>query len=162
VLRVIGHLGSGTEREQAAMIAVLVGGGRAEAVLKSAASRFRVLPLDQLQASDLVTNQDTGLFPRTRPADLGDCHAFVSHSWQDDGHAKYLALGEWAPSVTVCAGNRVSIWLDKAWCASWRCVIIALHAMRWCTWWVCDQPTILYPKLKVSSLLRPQHRPERH
>ena len=50
------------------------------------------LPLAELQQSDLVSSEDTGLFAKTAPASLGKVTGFVSHSWQDDGVAKYKQL----------------------------------------------------------------------
>ena len=48
-------------------------------------ARFRALPLAELQQSDLVSNEDTGLYSKTAPAVLGAVNGFCSHSWQDDG-----------------------------------------------------------------------------
>ena len=61
--------------------------------------------------SDLASNQDTGLHERTVPARLGECSAFLSHSWSDDGVAKYAALHEWAEEAKIASPR---IWLDKA------------------------------------------------
>ena len=60
--------------------------------------------------SEVVDGQrHTGLYQKTTSAHLGDCHAFFSHSWRDDGVAKYAALQRWAQDKTA-----PTIWLDKA------------------------------------------------
>ena len=114
VHRWLGSLGaSGTQEQEAAALASLIsrgsrgGRGMAEA-LTMAASSFRVLPLSSLELDDLASNVDTGLNARVRRAHLGDCDAFVSHSWQDDGEQKYRQLeGHAFPSAER------TIWLDK-------------------------------------------------
>ena len=94
--------------QEAAAIAALIGGRSPMRALELAAARFRVLPLKSLTAADLSTNEDTGLFPRTELAPLGECDAFVSHSWRDDGDRKHSKLHEreWGK-------GEPSIWLDK-------------------------------------------------
>ena len=76
----MGRKGSKEEEElnQAAAIAALVGGLSPQQAIDTAATRFRVLPLDSLAVTDLQTNEDTGLFAKTRPVALGECDAFVS------------------------------------------------------------------------------------
>ena len=79
-------------------MAALIGGREVDAALRVATSKFVVLPLSQLTAADLTSGSDlaadlTSLSARTRPAALGDCSAFVSHSWSDkDGERKYNLL----------------------------------------------------------------------
>lgn len=40
--------------------------------------------------------------------------AFVSHSWQDDGRAKFEALRAWAARFAAEHGREPLLWLDKA------------------------------------------------
>ena len=118
VHRRLGALGAnGDEQQQAAAIAALVGGAAPEKALQAARAHFRVLPLNQLAESDLASSADTGLHERTQHARLGECDAFLSHSWRDDGTAKYAALHEWMASSAVARGETGwggTIWLDKA------------------------------------------------
>ena len=117
VTRVLGRIGSkdSDEQQQAASVAALVGGRNARQALDMATRRFRVLPLDVLAASDLQTNDDTGLFAKTESATLGTCDAFISHSWRDDGAAKHAAVLEWSEVAVPREEERVpTIWLDKA------------------------------------------------
>ena len=113
VHRWLGQLGKqGTKEQEAAAVASLIGGGTGGGVAKAMATaqaKFRVLPLASLTADDLASNADTGLNARVRPARLGECEAFMSHSWQDDGAKKFARLHEHAWGAT-----EPTIWLDKA------------------------------------------------
>ena len=46
-------------------------------------------------------------------AALGDVHAFVSHSWRDDGSAKYDCLHEWAEEVVAALEPDDEVELDR-------------------------------------------------
>ena len=105
---------SASASPQAASIAALIGGKSAKTALKLGQKLFRALPLDQLTEEDLTDNRDTGLFARTVTLHLGECDAFFSHSWRDDGTAKYAALTNWAETRRATLAVRPSIWLDKA------------------------------------------------
>ena len=50
----------------------------------------------------------------TVPANLGECDAFVSHSWGDAGDAKWAALSRWAEDFRARYHRSPTIWLDKA------------------------------------------------
>ena len=62
---------------------------------------------------------DPALYAKTVAAALGEVDAFASHSWSDEGGAKFDALHEWAKELRR-GGRRsepdadVLIWLDKA------------------------------------------------
>ncbi len=113
-LRRLGQIGkAGDEQQQAAAVAALVGGSRPGQVLELGASRFRTLPLDAIAEADLLTNQDTGLHAKTAHAKLGSADAFVSHSWHDDGVAKYAQLLAWARKFLELERSPM-LWLDKA------------------------------------------------
>jgi hypothetical protein len=62
------------------------------------------------------------LFEKTEKANLHEVDAFISHSWSDDGDAKYVRMKEWA------AGRDVSIWLDKA-CLDQRDITTSLAGL---------------------------------
>jgi hypothetical protein len=111
--RRLGALGkSDSHVQEAAAIASLIGGRDIARALHTAREKFRVLPLASLTTADLKSSADTGLNARVRPAYLGECDAFVSHSWRDDGDQKYMRLHEHEWGTTD-----PSIWLDKV-CAS--------------------------------------------
>ena len=110
--RWLGSLGgSGTQEQEAAALASLISGngGSVAQALRTATEMFRVLPLSSLAAADLVSNADTGLNARVTHAALGECDAFVSHSWRDNGELKYAKLLE-----HKFASATPTIWLDKA------------------------------------------------
>ena len=100
----------GSKEEAAAGVAALLGGKRgAAATLAMSTERFCALPLDVLERAELVNNKpDPAMHAKTVPATLGEVHAFVSHSWSDNGDAKFERLHEWA------AGAQKLTWLDKA------------------------------------------------
>lgn len=54
------------------------------------------------------------LFAKSKKAKLGQCDAFLSHSWSDDGYKKYRALRRWAHDFKLKNGREPDIWLDKA------------------------------------------------
>ena len=78
------------------------------------------MKLNALTRAHLADNKpDPELINLTVPAKLGECHAFVSHSWSDDGEAKYDRLHEWAKGdvdveAEAWAKGDVLLWLDKA------------------------------------------------
>lgn len=120
VIRSLGNLGSrgATEHQQASTIASMVGGLSPVRALEAGMSRFRVLPLADLVVNDLLTSSDTGLFSKTRCVALGECDAFISHSWRDDGNVKFERIGAWAASKqkgsSDSGGSPLNCWLDKA------------------------------------------------
>lgn len=105
-----------TERTAAAAgIASLVGNCDVQEALEQAMSRFRVINLDKLELSDLSDNQPSrDLFERSAPASLGDCDAFISHSWSDDADAKWRALMSWKDRFVCSTGRSPYVWFDKA------------------------------------------------
>jgi hypothetical protein len=59
--------------------------------------RFRAISFDDLAASDFDHNKATrDLYALTVPVAIGAVDAFLTHSWRDDGAAKYAATRTWA------------------------------------------------------------------
>ena len=112
--RWVGSLGKdGSAEQKAASVASLLGGTSVAAALTTAAARFRAKPLSTLTLESLLHNKpDPTLYATTVPAKLGEVHAFMSHSWSDDGNAKYNKLHEWARELG--GGDDKLVWLDKA------------------------------------------------
>jgi hypothetical protein len=121
----LGALGkSDTAENEAAALAALVNNLSAAEAFKRGKELFRKLPFSRLTPEDLPgTSKVLGgssngmsaaaqptkeLSEKTEKANLHEVDAFISHSWSDDGDAKYARMKEWA------AGRDVSIWLDKA------------------------------------------------
>ncbi len=103
---------SGDEQQKAASVAALISGsGRtAASALKLAEEIFRALPIGLLDVKELMDNKaSTELFMKTLPAKLGECAAFVSHSWSDPFEPKYNRIQEFGGD-----DPEKLIWLDKA------------------------------------------------
>ena len=118
--RRLGRLGGrGTEAEEAAAIAALVGGSDPDAALKRAVTLFRCLPASRLLASDLTDKMAAPpagptLHARTEPAAMGEVTAFLSHSWNDEDEApgaKHALLSRWAKRRQEATGNEPTLWL---------------------------------------------------
>ena len=118
LLDFIGNLGqrrdTKKERKRAAMIAAIVGSRDPKATLELAKRAFCVIRFSRLSEDDFVTNRDTGLFQKTEKVKLGDCDAFVSHSWSDDPVEKWSRLMEVAHEHKAQGGKDAVVWLDKA------------------------------------------------
>lgn len=103
---------SGNTEQEAASVASVLGKASAAQALADATNYFRAQPLNTLSREDLQNNKpDPNLHQKTIPATLGHVHAFVSHSWSDDGNVKFDKLQEWAQEM---GGGDLLIWLDKA------------------------------------------------
>jgi len=112
IRRFLGSLGAkGSSEQEAAAIAALVGGRSPAETLSLATSKFRMITTDQVDVYDLASSKDTGLYARTKPAALGECAAFLSHSWRDDSVAKHAALSAWSDRQKA---DERTFWLDKA------------------------------------------------
>ena len=113
-----------------------------ETTLANASALFRTIRVDQLLAQDFsssgvsVSHQSSSATPsgvrvvdeggivpleaRTVAAELGDCDAFLTHSWQDEERApgqKYCALLKWAESFRAAHGREPTIWV-RVWAGS--------------------------------------------
>ena len=102
------------DRRGLAAVGALMGGKTSAAAFAAAAASFRSLSFRQIRPGDLASSADSGLHALTRPAKLGEVDAFVSHSWLDDGEAKFEALAAWAESFESEHGRPACLWLDKA------------------------------------------------
>ena len=99
----------GTKEHEAASVAALLGSRGAAATLATAGERFRALPLPALTRDELANSKpDPALHQKTVATKLGDVDAFASHSWSDEGSAKFDKLHDWA------GGQSRLVWLDKA------------------------------------------------
>jgi hypothetical protein len=122
--RRLGRLGGrGTEAEDAAAVAALVGGSAPEAALERASRLLRCLPASRLLAADLDDNLTTAppagptLHARTEPAAMGEVTAFLSHSWSDEKEApgaKHAVVTRWAARRQETTGKEPTLWLVRA------------------------------------------------
>lgn len=114
--------GQGTEAEEAALVAALIGGADPTAALSNAAALFRALPATQLRKRDLSNEEERAeglpsLNERTIEVALGEVTCFLSHSWSDEATApgaKYAALRAWVDDYEVTHKKEPTLWLDKA------------------------------------------------
>ena len=119
--RRLGRLGGrGTEAEEAAAVAALVGGSDPDAALERASKLLRCLPASRLHAADLDDNMTTAppagptLHARTEPAAMGEVTAFLSHSWSDEREApgaKHAVVSRWANQRQETTGIEPTLWL---------------------------------------------------
>jgi hypothetical protein len=119
--RRLGRLGGrGTEAEEAAAVAALVGGSDPDAALERASKLLRCLPASRLHAADLTDNTTAPpaagptLHARTEPAAMGEVTAFLSHSWSDEREApgaKHALVSRWATRRQEATGKEPTLWL---------------------------------------------------
>ena len=118
--RRLGRLGGrGSEAEEAAAIAALVGGHDSDAALERASNLLRCLSTSRLHATDLAdstTAPPAGptLYERTEPAAMGEVTAFLSHSWSDEKEApgaKHAVVSRWAKRRREKTGEEPTLWL---------------------------------------------------
>jgi hypothetical protein len=90
--------------------------------MAEAVSRFRCIPWNTLsKMPELIIEGGTldgkqvvsELYGHSVPCRIGECSAFLSHSWHDNGQQKFDALSEWSEDFEN--ENKVSptLWLDK-------------------------------------------------
>jgi hypothetical protein len=104
------------ESQSAATVAALLGGSKPAASLDTARGKFHTILHAELSRSDFAQNvevQRNLLFGKTKKTRLGDCDAFLSHSWSDDGATKWDALSSWANAFRERQGREPKLWLDK-------------------------------------------------
>lgn len=110
----LGRLVSRGEERQAAAVSALMGEYSAAKALAVGKATFTGLPFSKLTSDDLSSNKDTGLNERIVHLKLGECDAFMSHSWHDDPVIKWAALTAWAARFESRCKRDPTIWLDKA------------------------------------------------
>lgn len=99
----------------ATAVAALIGAMDPAVVQATAREHFRCIRLDLLKQADLLDNEpDPALFERSKPAQVGEVDAFVSHSWHDDARDKFSALQAWGDEFRAAHGRWPTVWLDKA------------------------------------------------
>ena len=112
VYAALGRLGSTPEEQKAAAVAALVGRGSSDLSALTLRS-FRALPFTCLSEDDFSSSGDSGLNAHAVLTELGECDAFLSHSWHDDGSQKWAALCSWARDFERTTGRSPKVWLDK-------------------------------------------------
>ena len=119
------RLAQTAEEGEATTIGTLIGQMGAARAFEYATQTFRVVNGPELKAADFSaisygvivnsgTRQDiTSLeFHRTQHADLGDCDAFISHSWRDDGTERWQSVVQWMSTFEASSGRTATFWID--------------------------------------------------
>jgi hypothetical protein len=97
-------------------------GEQPEALVAKAMARFRCISWDVLKLKpEVITGGGSldgkrasfSLQKLTEPCRLGDCDAFLSHSWHDDGKLKWNALKSWCENFESTHQRPPLLWLDK-------------------------------------------------
>jgi hypothetical protein len=84
----------------------------------------------------MATNRPSPAQSISEPCALGDCDAFISHSWSDDAAAKWAVLQQWRENFIAQHGREPKVWIDKC-CidqtdiaADLRCLPIFLNGCK--------------------------------
>ena len=78
-------------------------------------AHFYCIRISALGEADMANNQDSGLFAKTGKASMGECDAFISHSWRDDPALKWQRMLEFeAEFESKSEGREPQCWLDQA------------------------------------------------
>ena len=141
VIQWLGSLGqTGSREQEATAVAALIGKTDAAEAFSLAQAHFRGLPLLDLTVEEMMHNKpDPAMHAKTASAELGAVHAFVSHSWSDDGAAKYERMHAWAGALPVDKAD-VLLWLE--------------YAPPHPTEHYPSSNTLSYPRLALHSLLQ--------
>ena len=111
----LGRVSARQEVRALAAVSTIIGSSQPKVAVDVAAKAFRGLPFDKMSREDWLTNKDTGLNKHCVPLKPGKCDAFVTHSWSDDGNAKWTHLVQWRDEfVAKGGGSNPIVWLDKA------------------------------------------------
>ena len=107
------------EVRSASSVAALLGNVNAADGLTLARDKFRSITFSELCEKDFAGNKESAaetnnLYAKTTETRLGDCDAFLSHSWSDSGVEKFQALERWAEDFKQRKNRWPRIWLDKA------------------------------------------------
>ena len=100
------------------MCIFVLGGSNAPDSLKLAKEKFCSISFADLTEDDFLysreaeTSRNT-LFKKSVKQTLGNCDAFISHSWSDDGTQKFAALERWASNFKDTHGYHPQVWIDK-------------------------------------------------
>jgi len=118
--RFLGTIGTkdAAGQQAAAAISALVGGLDLTTALVQGVRLFRVIEFKDIGEVELASNKNSpALAGRAKEAELGDCDAFLSHSWNDEKHhpgEKYAKVDAWATKFEQNYQRSPRLWLDKA------------------------------------------------
>lgn len=100
-------------------LAALMSNCTVEEAMAQATLHFRSVCASRLSFEHFVSSPTSlvpigpEFFAVTELTELGECDAFVSHSWHDDPRSRWLALQQWRESFVKRHGREPRIWFDK-------------------------------------------------
>eukprot|EP00931_Biecheleriopsis_adriatica_P020491 TRINITY_DN13679_c0_g2_i4.p1 TRINITY_DN13679_c0_g2~~TRINITY_DN13679_c0_g2_i4.p1 ORF type:complete len:632 (+),score=57.97 TRINITY_DN13679_c0_g2_i4:82-1977(+) len=112
----------GAHAGNAAYIAALIGSADPSKLVSAARRRFRCISWDVLSMNPELILVDTkldgsvaalDLYELSRPCQLSECDAFLSHSWHDNKYTKWGELSLWCEEFRREHGRSPTLWLDK-------------------------------------------------
>jgi len=113
----------------ASLACLICPGSTAADVMAHARTRFRGVMASELGIDVLAASvPDPRHSALAWPCSLGSCDAYISHSWHDDGHAKWEAMKEWRNVFFTQHGREPVVWFDKC-CIDQRNIEADLHCL---------------------------------
>jgi hypothetical protein len=114
-------LSAGNRSNEAAVIASMMGNKDSEVIFENALSRFRAVDWDVLKENLDVFRGGTldgkqaeaDLLALSEPCEIGECDAFLSHSWHDDVELKIAELTKWCEEFRAKTRVAPTLWVDK-------------------------------------------------
>ena len=106
---------SATKEQEAATLAGVLSASDATDTVVRGRELFRALPASTVVSEHFDptdrSSRQLALLSQTSPANMGSVHAFISHSYHDDGGSKATLVREWAAEKGE--PSQVLVWLDS-------------------------------------------------
>lgn len=113
----------------AASLAFLIGSVPPKEAICMACRRFRCIRHSHLSLEILADNAPNAAHSAlSQPCILGSCDAFVSHSWRDQGQAKWQALQAWGSAFVERNSQEATVWFDKC-CVDQKAIEMDLRCL---------------------------------
>lgn len=94
-------------------VGALLGQRTAQEALDHGQANFRAIAFSQLDETVFLSLEHArSLFGRSHLAQIGQCDAFVSHSWKDPAAIKWAVLHQWAAAFRRRHGREPVLWID--------------------------------------------------
>ena len=97
-------------------LGALLGPKTATEALEHGKVNFHAVPFSALSEAIFRKDQHSAILDarsRGQTIALGECDAFISHSWHDDSQPKWAVLCGWAKDFKRRHGREPSVWLDS-------------------------------------------------
>ena len=120
------RLAQTVEEGEATTIGSLIGRIDASRAFEYATQTFRVVDGHGLEAADFGESSYDVMISResrahagfldsrrTRHVDLGECDAFISHSWRENGTEQWHSVMQWMSTFEASMGHPPTFWIDS-------------------------------------------------